>query len=54
MSDLLYNLEKKINHKIKELKYKMKKTNQRAETDRLWIRIEALQWVLAQILALRG
>gem|GEM_PF-4254998 len=32
----------------------MKKTNQRIEADRLWIRIEALQWALAQILALRG
>jgi hypothetical protein len=54
MSDLLYNLEKKINYRIQELKHKMKKANQRAGTDRLWIRIEALQWVLAQILALRG
>ena len=32
----------------------MKNTNQRAETDRLWVRIEALQWTLAQILELRG
>jgi hypothetical protein len=54
MSDSLSNIEKKINYRIQELKYKMKKTNQRAETDRLWVRIEALQWVLAQILALRG
>jgi len=54
MNDLLSNIEKKINHKIQELKDKMKKTNQRTETDRLWIRIEALQWTLAQILALRG
>jgi hypothetical protein len=29
------------------------KDNLRAETDRLWVRIEALQWALAQILALR-
>jgi hypothetical protein len=53
MSDSLSHIEKKINHKIKEPKYKMKKTNQRAETDRLWIRIEMLQWALAQILVLR-
>jgi hypothetical protein len=54
MSDSLSNIEKKINQRIQELKYKMKKTNHRIETDRLWIRIEALQWALAQILALRG
>jgi len=52
MNDSLSDIEKKINHKIKELD-KMKKTNQRTETDRLWVRIEALQWALAQILALR-
>ena len=54
MNDSLFNIEKKINQRIKELKDKMKKTNQRTKTDRLWVRIEALQWVLAQILALRG
>lgn len=54
MSDSLSNIENKVNHRIQELKYKMKKANQRAETDRLWVRIEALQWALAQILALRG
>jgi len=54
MSDSLSNIEKKTNHRIQELKYKMKKTNQRAETDRLWVRIEVLQWTLAQILELRG
>jgi hypothetical protein len=54
MSDSLSNIEKKINHRIEDVKYKMQKTNQRAETDRLWIRVEALQWALAQILALRG
>jgi hypothetical protein len=48
MNDSLSNIEKKINQRIQELKYKMKKANQRIETDRLWIRIEALQWVLAQ------
>jgi hypothetical protein len=37
-----------------EIKDNMKKTNQRTKTDRLWVRIEALQWVLAQILVLRG
>jgi hypothetical protein len=54
MNDSLSNIEKKINHKIHETKDKMKKTNQRTETDRYWIRIETLQWALAQILALRG
>jgi hypothetical protein len=54
MSDSLSNIEKKINQRIQELKYKMKKTNQRTETDRLWVRIEALQWASAQILELRG
>jgi hypothetical protein len=32
----------------------MKKANQRTETDRPWVRIEALQWVSAKILAFRG
>jgi len=32
MSDSLSNIENKTYHKIKELKYKMKKANQRAET----------------------
>jgi hypothetical protein len=54
MSDSLSNIEKKINHRSQELKDKMQKTNQRIETDRLWVRIEALQWTLAQILELRG
>jgi polyhydroxyalkanoate synthesis regulator phasin len=54
MNDSLSNVEKKINHRIEELKDKMQKTNQRTETDRSWIRIETLQWALAQILALRG
>ena len=52
MNDSLSNIEK-INHRIQELKYKMKKANQRIETDRLWVRIEALQWTLAQILESR-
>ena len=51
MNDSLSIMENKINRKIKELKDKMKKTSQRTETDRLWIRIETLQWALAQILA---
>jgi hypothetical protein len=54
MNDSLSNIEKKINRKIKELKGKMKKTSQRTKTDRLWVRIEALQLALAQILELRG
>jgi hypothetical protein len=41
-------------NRIQDTKDKMKKTNQRTETDRLWVRIEILQWALAQILALRG
>ncbi|HET7391850.1 MAG TPA: hypothetical protein VFJ51_13590 [Nitrososphaeraceae archaeon] len=51
LNDSLYDIEKKINHKIKEIKDKKKKTNQRTKTDRLWVRIEALQLALAQILA---
>ncbi|HET7391323.1 MAG TPA: hypothetical protein VFJ51_10905 [Nitrososphaeraceae archaeon] len=43
-----------MNYRIQQLKDKMKKTNQRIETDRLWVRIETLQWAFAQILALRG
>ena len=39
---------------LESSKSKMKNTNQRTETDRLWVRIESLQWALAQILALRG
>jgi hypothetical protein len=54
MNDSLSNVEKKINHKIQETKDKMKKTNQRTETDRYWIRIETLQWALAQTLVVRG
>ena len=54
MSDSLSNIENKINHRVQDTKEKMKKANQRAETDRLWVRIEALQWALAQILALSG
>ncbi|HEY6883863.1 MAG TPA: hypothetical protein VI278_07480 [Nitrososphaeraceae archaeon] len=54
MNDSLSNIEKKINQRIQQLKYNMKKTNQRTETYRLWIRIETLQCALAQILALRG
>jgi hypothetical protein len=54
MSDSLSNIEKKINQRIQDTKEKMKKANQRIETDRLWVRIQALQWALAQILALRG
>ena len=54
MSDSLSNVEKKINQRIQDIKDKMKKTNQRIETDRLWVKMQALQWALAQILALRG
>lgn len=51
--DPLSNIEEKINHRIEEIKIKMEKTNLRAETDRLWVRVETLQWALAQILAVR-
>jgi len=54
MSDPLSNIEKKINQRIQELKDKMRNTNQRIETDRLWIGVEALRWALAQIFELRG
>ena len=53
MDDSLSDIEKKINHRIEEIKIKMEKTNQRSETDRLWVRVETLQWALAQILAVR-
>ena len=53
MDDSLSNIEKKINLRIEEIKSKMEKTNLRAETDRLWVRVETLQWALAQILAVR-
>jgi hypothetical protein len=32
LNDSLYDIEKKINHKIKEIKDKKKKTNQRTKT----------------------
>jgi hypothetical protein len=54
MNDSLSYVEKKINYRIQELKDKMEKTNLRAETDRLWVRIETLQWALAQILTLHN
>ena len=54
MNDSLYNIEKTISHRIQQLKDKMQKTNLKVETDRLWVTIGALQWALAQILALRG
>jgi hypothetical protein len=53
MNGSLSIIEKKINYRIQELKDKMEKTNLRAETDRLWVRVETLQWALAQILAVR-
>ncbi len=54
MNDSLSYGEKKINYRIQELKDKMEKTNMRAETDRLWVRVETLQWALAQILTLHN
>jgi hypothetical protein len=33
MNDSLSNIEKKINHRIEDVKDKMKKANQRTETD---------------------
>ena len=32
----------------------MEKTNLRAETDRIWVQVETLQWVLAQIRMLKA
>lgn len=51
--DSLSDIELKINDRIKIIKDKMEKTMYRSEIDRLWVRIETLQWVLAQILSLR-
>jgi hypothetical protein len=46
-------IEQIICDRIRSTKDKMEKTNLRAETDRLWVQIETLQWVLAQIRMLK-
>jgi hypothetical protein len=47
------NIEQIICNRIRSTKVKMEKTNLRAETDRLWVRVETLQWALAQIRMLK-
>jgi hypothetical protein len=42
-----------IDSRIKKKKVEMHKRNERAVTDCLWSEIETLQWILAQILAIR-
>ncbi len=51
--DPLSDIEYKIKDRIKIIMDKMEKTVYRSETNRLWVRIETLQWALAQILSLR-
>jgi hypothetical protein len=42
-----------IDSRIKKKKVEMHKRNERPVTDYLWSEIETLQWILAQILAIR-
>jgi hypothetical protein len=46
-------IKRKIQHKIAQLRIKMKETMERAVTDRLWSQIETLNWVMNEILSLR-
>jgi hypothetical protein len=46
-------IEQIIHERIQSTKVKMEKTNLRAETDRLWVQVEMLQWALAQIRRLK-
>jgi hypothetical protein len=46
-------IEQIICDRIRSTKDKLEKTNLRTETDRLWVRVETLQWVLAQIRMLK-
>jgi len=46
-------IEQIIRHRIRSTKDKMEKTSLRAETDRIWVQVETLQWVLAQIRMLK-
>jgi hypothetical protein len=46
-------IEQIICDRIRSTKDKMEKTNLRAETDRLWVQVETLQWALAQIRMLK-
>jgi hypothetical protein len=46
-------IEQIIHDKIQSTKDKMEKTNLRAETDRLWVQVETLQWALAQMRMLK-
>jgi hypothetical protein len=48
----LIQLENRIKDKIAQTKYKMRKTQERRVTDRLWTEIESLSWVLNEILGL--
>jgi hypothetical protein len=46
-------IEQIICDRIRSTKDKMEKTNLGAETDRLWVQVETLQWALAQIRMLK-
>jgi hypothetical protein len=48
--DELIDLEQRIKHKIAQTKDKMHETQESAVTDRLWPKIETLNWVLNEIL----
>ena len=50
--DELSQLENRIKDKIAQTKHKMHNTRERSVTDRLWPEIEALNWVLNEILVL--
>ena len=54
MNDTSSNkIEQIIHDRIQSTKVKMEKTNLRAETDRLWVQVETLQWALAQMRMLK-
>ena len=50
--DELLLLEQRIERKIAEIKEKMNKTHERANTDKLMPKVETLNWVLNEILVL--
>ena len=51
--DELSELEQRIERKIAQIKDEMDKTCERAITDRLWPKIETLNWALNEILVSR-
>jgi hypothetical protein len=53
MSDQLLNLQKALNHKLKQTREEMSKVEDMTKRDNLWIKAETLQWVLDQMLILK-